>query len=238
MFRFFSMERLSIILALLLAACNVQDKNTHEVKIFEDVTFFEDSTIPYPDIFQGDKNELKTAEFSIFNQKIETLRFNYLNAQIDMNPRFFTENGHDIFMTIPVEHQGAQVSTESIHFLSIWKTAPLTNNEFIKALTTSEGLDNTECMVLPKGNNKWQIVPKEIYLKEAEYRGWSGAWPLSSKPSGSDLILAKDIRDCGSWAFLEGHDWNIQISNGFALGYISMFALIIDLNSMTYENKG
>ena len=134
--------------------------------------------------------------------------------------------------------QGAQSSKDSTLIFSIWKTAPFSNEEFIKALTTSEGANDTDCMVYPKGENTWQIVPKKIYKKKVEYNGWSGAWPLSSMPTSSDPALAKEITICGTLAFMEGYDWNIRLSNGFAVASMSMLVTFIDLASITYENKG
>ena len=208
------MFRAIVLAAALLVGCRSQTTTEPRIiKVFQDIPSKSEV------INQGNCN-WDVAEVSIFHQKDQKITFDYLRCHNDEKLHLKVKNGNEIFV---------EVGQKGKHILSVWKTTPHTDKEFVESLVTEKARD--KCVAFQDGNNNWKIGLHD--MDKSSGNGWVMYPPLStSKFSDTNGI-------CGRYGFYPGNDWVIGIKGGIGIAYLEIASLVnlYDLNSITYENR-
>lgn len=202
-----------ILATALLTGCESPTKTEPRiVKVFQDMPSLQNNPLN-----QGNCT-WETIETSIFNQKDQKIKFDYLRCSNDEEFRLIVKNGNEIFF------EGA---AEAIHMFSIWKTAPHTDKEFVESLVAETARD--KCLIIQDKNNNWKIGINE--LDKSIEKGLVMYPPLSN---------SNDNGICGPYSFSPLNYWVIGVKGGIGIAYSELMNSIAfyDLNSITYESRG
>jgi len=206
---------------ILLAGCGSKTiTEPRSVKVFQDIPSVKSTP------FNSHNCHWENIELSIFNQKDQKIKFDYLRCPQDdvQVPQFRVKNGNEIYV---------QAGDESQHIFTLWKTASHTEKEFIESLILEQSRD--KCVAIQDENKTWKIGLNE-YGRSSFGGGWVMYPPLSDNaPKYSDTNGV-----CGVYGFNPGNDWVFGVKEGIGIAYSELMALLTfyDLNSITYENRG
>ena len=225
------MFRALAVCALLLTGCGPKSETPSRVaKVFEGAA--PPASAGLDDSIKEDETCVwKAQTVSVFNQKAQTISFKYISCDSFKPIEFTVKNGHDIYLILDkVEKPSSRQPSElDIHVLTVRKTSPLTDQEFMQSLIP-EGEDSQKyCQVVQLPNKHWAIKVKEGAPRGLVNNSWVMYPPLST-----------DRQICGiyRWDRLDGFEFGM--AGGIAIGYnrqVEQFQLI-DISSITYENKG
>ena len=222
---------LSIAALALLTGCGTKSEvPSRVVKVFEGVapptsTGLDDS------IKEDETCVWKAQTVSVFNQKAQTISFKYISCD-GFNPIEFTvKNGHDIYLILDkVEKPSSLEPSElDIHVLTVRKTGPLTDQEFMQSLIPEGEKSQEYCQAVHLPNKHWAIIVKDGSPHDFDNNSWVMYPPLST-----------DRQICGIYRWDRFDGFEFGMADGIAIGYnrqVEQFQMI-DLSTITYENKG
>lgn len=130
---------------------------------------------------------------------------------------------------------GTIVSNEEYIVLTIFKTTSLTDGDFMRSLIPKTKQSAVICDVFKNTSGDWKIGLSKPTMEK------SNGWVMYPSLSTDAPKYADANNICGAYSYTPDNDFSFRISQGIAIGYNTMyFDLLnfIDLNSVTYENKG
>ncbi len=216
--------------ALLLAGCQTGEKPP--VKI-----------VTMPELPSGYSFSLevgcvwKQANFSVFNQKTQRLKFKYKECPANKTNQssYSLKNGNTVVQKETIRYSrlyrnpDASVKDVVMNFsvIYLYKLGPLTEREFVQSHMPEAGQNNDLCTIKEISEDVWVVESKfEITLPNFDD---AGIIKIPVDPCGRDSHNEKDTWGGEFFAIKDGMVFQIA---GLGL------AKYIDLSSITYENKG
>jgi len=185
--------------------------------------------------------------FSVFDQSAQSISFEHRICPDDFPLKFSTKDNQKTYSDTPIFREDILVQ-ESInpgddksnaywhHIFSIWKTGPLSDEDFVVSLIADTKEAQQNCRAMKDEDGRWKIGLHEV---DTQDEGFAGSWvmypPLSTATSYADPDGI-----CGSYGHSLDNQIIIGIKDGIAIGYHELAVMVIgiDLPSITYENKG